>query len=54
VLHNNGDGTFGTPLGQLVGGFPFYAAAGDVDGDGQNDLAATNGPEGNVLVLLNS
>jgi len=43
VLLNNGNGTFGTPTEFPAGADPFKIAAGDLDGDGDIDIALANG-----------
>jgi len=56
VLLNAGDGTFGFPVAYSMPSIPRSAALGDLDGDGQIDLAVANGPGpgyGEVSVLLN-
>ena len=58
VLLNNGDGTFASEVLYEVGIGAFSVAVGDLDGDGDTDLAVVNivgFPEpGNVSVLLNN
>ncbi len=51
ILRNQGDGTFAAPVAYGVGAQPFYVAAGDLDGDGDADLAVT--VRSAISVLLN-
>jgi FG-GAP-like repeat len=53
VLINNGDGTFARSASYGVGLWPSSVAIGDVDGDGQADIAVANGNSDDVSVLLN-
>ena len=54
ILLGNGDGTFkaanGSPV--QVGGFPFFLAVADFNGDGSADVAVTNADDSTVSVLL--
>ena len=54
ILLGNGDGTFtpatGSPI--TVGGFPFFVAVADFNGDGSADVAVTNASDSTVSVLL--
>ncbi|MBL7992119.1 MAG: VCBS repeat-containing protein, partial [Candidatus Kapabacteria bacterium] len=57
VLLNNGSGSFttsaiGSPF--TVGTSPWYVALGDVDGDGDLDLATANNGSNDVTLLLNN
>jgi len=55
LIPGNGDGTFRAPRPIAQGGFWYYgpsAAAGDFDGDGILDLAASS-PEGTTILLGN-
>jgi hypothetical protein len=57
VLRGNGDGTFQAPADFLVGFHgeePSTVVAGDFNGDGKPDLAATNFLGDNVSTLLNT
>jgi hypothetical protein len=57
VLRGNGDGTFQAPINFLVGSHgtePSTVIAGDFNGDGKPDLAATNFVGDDVSVLLNT
>lgn len=53
VLLGTGTGTFGSPRAFTVGSTPFSVAAGDVDGNGQVDLATANWFGGDITLLLN-
>ncbi len=53
ILTNNGNGTFGPPVGYGVGAHPFSVTASDLDGDGDMDLAVTNDSINTVSVLIN-
>jgi hypothetical protein len=54
ILLGNGDGTFtpasGSPV--PVGGFPFFLAVADFNGDGNADVAATNQDDSTLSILL--
>jgi Bacterial Ig-like domain (group 3)/FG-GAP-like repeat len=54
ILLGNGDGTFtqanGSPV--TVGGFPFFVAVADFNGDGLADVAVSNANDSTVSVLL--
>jgi FG-GAP-like repeat/Bacterial Ig-like domain (group 3)/FG-GAP repeat len=54
ILLGNGDGTFtqaaGSPI--PVGGFPYFLAVADFNGDGSADVAVTNSTDNTVSVLL--
>src|SRR6266568_1354971 len=55
VLLGNGDGTFQPARSVFVapgGGFPWYIAEGDFNGDGKLDLAVTNYSDNSVSLLL--
>ncbi len=53
VLLNHGDGTFADHVTYGVEVAPRSVAVGDLDGDGDLDLAVANESSGNVSVLLN-
>jgi hypothetical protein len=53
VLLNQGNGTFAARVTYGVGGGPQSVEAGDLDGDGDLDLAVTNSEGGNISVLRN-
>jgi hypothetical protein len=54
LLFGNGDGTFQPPVGgYLVGLYPSYLAAANLNGDGGADLAVPNASSGTVSILLN-
>jgi hypothetical protein len=42
IIPGKGDGTFGPPMKQTVGGISGWGAAADLDGDGRLDLATLN------------
>lgn len=52
ILRNRGDGTFDPATAVTVGDSPRYAAAGDLDGDGDLDLAVPNDHSLDVSILL--
>jgi Big-like domain-containing protein/VCBS repeat protein/FG-GAP repeat protein len=52
VLLNNGDGTFGAPMGYLSGGYAWSIAVADVNGDGKPDLVVGNILDSVAAVLL--
>lgn len=54
VILNNGDGTFGTPAYYSVGSSPRGITAGDVDLDGDIDLAVANSDSDDCSVLRNN
>jgi VCBS repeat-containing protein len=55
VLLGNGGGTFSAATPYLTGSvLPFSVAIGDLNGDGQLDLAVANAGYNNVTVLLNT
>ena len=54
ILSNDGMGTFQFPFPYRVGRNPFHITAGDVDGDGDGDLVATNRGSASVTVLKNA
>ncbi|MFY8001586.1 MAG: FG-GAP repeat domain-containing protein, partial [Candidatus Kapaibacteriota bacterium] len=56
VLLNNGSGSYTAAVGSpfAVGTQPSSVAFGDVDGDGDLDVATANGGSNNVSVLLNA
>jgi hypothetical protein len=52
ILRNNGNGTFGSPVSITTGIGPF-ALPGDLDGDGDIDLAVSHAEEDTIAILLN-
>ncbi|MDO9399544.1 MAG: FG-GAP-like repeat-containing protein, partial [bacterium] len=54
VLINNGNGTFATKVDYETGVSSYSVTMGDVNGDGKNDLAVTNGDNKTVSVLINN
>jgi hypothetical protein len=54
ILLGNGDGTFTPSAGSPVptGGFPFYLAVADFNGDGFADIAVSNESDSTVTILL--
>lgn len=53
VLLGNGDGTFGTRTDYAVGRNPIFVALGDLDGDGDLDLATANKGDWSITIRLN-
>jgi len=53
ILVNNGDGTFAADVTYGAGTQPFSIAVGDLDADGDLDLAVANFYSENVSILLN-
>ncbi len=53
---NHGDGTFADAVAYSTGSFssPIELAIGDLDGDGDQDLATANAENGTVSILLNT
>jgi len=54
VLLNNGDGTFPTQVRYAAGDTPCSIALGDLDGDGDLDMAVDNRGSNDTSVLLNN
>lgn len=52
VLRNNGDGTFAPRQAFAVGDNPISIAIGDLDADGDGDLAVTNSSSNNFVSVL--
>jgi FG-GAP-like repeat/RTX calcium-binding nonapeptide repeat (4 copies) len=52
ILRNNGDGTFAAPVSITTGIGPF-TLPGDLDGDGDIDLAVSHAEEDTIAILLN-
>src|SRR5262249_31341063 len=52
VLLGNGDGTFQAAVNYAVGSLPIFVTVGDLNGDGNLDLAVANGGSNTVSVLL--
>jgi hypothetical protein len=54
ILLGHGDGTFAPAIGSpvLVGGFPFFVAVADFNGDGSADVAVSNADDSTVSILL--
>ena len=54
VKLGNGDGTFAAPLIQNSGGSTWMICVGDLNGDGNEDVASANSSNGNGTILLGS
>ena len=54
VLVGSGTGSLASPIPFTVGDSPFAVTTGDLDGDGDRDLATANWHSNNVTVLLNT
>jgi hypothetical protein len=54
ILINNGDGTFAPSVYYDAGDRPYWIALGDVDGDGDRDLAVSNFFDTTVSIFLNN
>ena len=52
VLLGNGDGTFQSSQTLAVGSRPWYAAVGDLNGDGEADIVVTDYPVHAISVLM--
>src|SRR5262249_16065028 len=52
ILSGNGNGTFRTPVNYDTGNFPYTVTTGDLNADGNLDLALTNLDSGNLSILL--
>jgi hypothetical protein len=52
LLLGNGDGTFQNAVSYAVGNSPTAVTVGDFNGDGNADLAVTNGADNTVTILL--
>ena len=53
ILLNRGDGSFTSPVSYTAGTVPEEVALGDLDGDGDLDLAVANAVSDDISVLLN-
>ncbi len=53
ILLNDGNGTFADPVEYDAGDRPNSIALGDLDGDGDLDLAVANSGDDNISILLN-
>ena len=49
---DNGDGTFATKVDYEVGSYPRDIAFGDIDGDGDIDIAVANQSSNTVSIIL--
>jgi uncharacterized repeat protein (TIGR01451 family) len=54
VLINNGDGTFAPSVYYDAGDRPYWIATGDIDADGDRDVAVTNFFDTTISVFLNN
>jgi len=54
ILRNNGDGTFGARVDYEVGSLACVFAFGDIDGDGDIDIAVANQSSNTVSILRNN
>src|SRR5262249_2384305 len=52
VLLGNGDGTFAPAARYAAGSAPFAVTVGDLNGDGEPDLAVANVDSGSVSILI--